>query len=118
MVEQSALKSFIEYDENHHFPLENIPFGTFIGKDKQIHCCTRIGDYIIDLAVIESKGLFNGEHFSALQKKDIFSQPYLNDFMSLGKPYWHEARVTIQNLFKHHEDKTLVQDAMLPHGEV
>jgi len=66
MVEQSAFKSFIEYDGNHPFPLENIPFGTFVTKDKQTHCCTRIGDFVVDLAVLESKGLFNGELFSAL----------------------------------------------------
>jgi len=26
---QAALKSFIPYDENHPFPLENIPFGCY-----------------------------------------------------------------------------------------
>ena len=52
MVESTtALKSSIGYDCNNHYPLENIPFGAFhnpkLNKD---HCCTRIGDKVIDLA--------------------------------------------------------------------
>lgn len=94
------LKSFIPYDANHPFPLENIPFGAFVNPStKETHCCTRIGDYVIDLAVLEQEGLFDGPLFKALERKDIFSHRHLNDFMSLGKDYWHEARVTIQQLF-------------------
>lgn len=53
IFKQSALKSFIKYSSEHHFPLENIPFGTFKNNRNSISCCTRIGDNIIDLAVLE-----------------------------------------------------------------
>ncbi len=57
MVESTnphALKSFLPYDATHHFPLENIPFGTFVNpKLNKVHCCTRIGDYVIDLSELE-----------------------------------------------------------------
>lgn len=94
---ESSSKSFIAYSADHHFPLQNIPFGAFVvpGKENTVHCATRIGDFVIDLAILESKGLFNGEHFSKLGRKDIFAQRYLNDFMELGREFWHEARVTI-----------------------
>jgi fumarylacetoacetase len=93
-MEGSALKSVIEYSPEHHFPLENIPFGAFYVPDSEgtIHCCTRIGDQVIDLAIIEEAGLFKGDLFSKLDRKNVFAQPYLNDFMSLGRDYWKEAR--------------------------
>lgn len=108
------LKSFLDYSADTHFPLQNIPFGTFMvpGSDNVVRCATRIGDYVIDLAVLESKGLFNGEHFSKLPRKNIFAQRYLNNFMELGKEFWHEARVTIQKLFSE-GNKTIQDDAEL-----
>ena len=96
----AALKSAIPYDAQNHFPLENIPFGAFINpQSNQTHVATRIGNTVVDLAVLESNGVFNGPHFSSLTRKDIFSQSGCNDFMDLGKDFWHEARVTIQGFF-------------------
>lgn len=97
---QAALKSNIPYSAENHFPLENIPFGAFVNpQSNETHVCTRIGDKVVDLAVLEKAGVFNGTHFSALARKDIFAQSSCNDFMGLGKEYWHEARVTIQQYF-------------------
>ena len=86
------------YDEHHHFPLENIPFGSFVNPStNQTHCCTRIGDKVIDLAVLENHGLFDGALFTQLRQSNpsVFDKKHLNDFMELGKELWHEARVTI-----------------------
>ena len=95
MVEQAALKSFIPYDSHHPFPLENIPFGVHQTASGERHCVTRIGEFVIDLAVLEKSSLFKGEHFSKLERKDIFSSGTLNAFMELGKPFWTEARHTL-----------------------
>lgn len=73
-MEGSAKQSFIEYTPENHFPLENIPFGAFETDDNKVHCCTRIGDYVVDLAVLEAEGLFDGPLFSKLEKKDIFAE--------------------------------------------
>eukprot|EP00331_Platyophrya_macrostoma_P005179 CAMPEP_0176424892 /NCGR_PEP_ID=MMETSP0127-20121128/11090_1 /TAXON_ID=938130 /ORGANISM="Platyophrya macrostoma, Strain WH" /LENGTH=430 /DNA_ID=CAMNT_0017806001 /DNA_START=31 /DNA_END=1323 /DNA_ORIENTATION=- len=104
MVEKSILKSFIAYAADHPFPIQNIPFGVFIpNKDhlRRPRCGTRIGDFVIDLDALEAKGYFKGERFEALKKdgKSVFNHKTLNYFMSLGKPYWREARTTIQQLF-------------------
>lgn len=96
-MEGSALKSFIDYDSSHHFPLENIPFGTFVNPESgDVHCCTRIGDHVVDLAVLHDLGHFSGDN---LKGNNVFNAKYLNDFMELGKSAWSEARHTIQNLF-------------------
>ena len=37
-------KSWIAYDADSHFPLENIPFGVFVNpKTGKPSCCTRVG---------------------------------------------------------------------------
>lgn len=96
-MESSALKSFVQYDENDHFPLENIPFGVFLNPESlEAHCCTRISDFVVDLAVLHDLGHFSGDN---LKSTNVFKTKYLNDFIDLGKSAWSEARITIQNLF-------------------
>lgn len=96
MVEAAALASSIEYSAESHFPLENIPFGAFVNpKSNQTHVATRIGDSVIDLAVLEAANVFNGPAFTALGRKDIFHQSTLNEFMGLGKEHWSEARKSV-----------------------
>ena len=100
MVEAAttALKSNIEYSPDNHYTLENIPFGIFENGQGEKHVCTRIGDLVIDLAVLFAHGAIHGPHFHKVTK-NVFDQPYINEFMSLGKEAWHEARVSIQKLF-------------------
>jgi len=90
-----ALKSNIPYDQNNHFPLENIPFGCFKAGDK-VHCCTRIGDKVVDLALLFNK--FDGPKFKTLNE-NVFDQENLNKFAALGKDFRLEARETIQKIF-------------------
>jgi fumarylacetoacetase len=54
-----------------------------------------IGDQILDLSVVAKAGLFDGP---LLKDSTCFFEPTLNHFMSLGKPYWNEARQTITHL--------------------
>ena len=48
----------MKWIESKGYSLENIPFGVFISEGEK-HCCTRIGDMVIDLAVLEGKGVFD-----------------------------------------------------------
>jgi len=99
MVESSALKSWISYDEANHFPLENIPFGAFLDpKENKKACCTRIGDKVIDLSVLEHERLFDGPLFTNLDRH-VFCEENLNKFMELGSAYRKEARESLQKIF-------------------
>lgn len=117
-MEGAALKSFISYDENNHFPIENIPFGCYQSKGGKLHCCTRIGDNLIDLALLFP--LFQGPLFKGL-KENVFDQDNLNMFMSQGQDVRKEARETIQGLFadgkKENIDASLLTEALLNAGE-
>ena len=100
MVENTpALKSWIPYDQNNNFPLENIPFGVFTNpKNGKVRCCTRIGDFIIDLSELEHARLFDGPLFVAFNDH-VFCEKTLNKFAALGKTFRIEVRSTLQKIF-------------------
>merc|ERR1712166_1540885 len=86
MVEQnSAMKSWIEYDETTSFPLENIPFGAFFNPtSKKVSCCTRIGDKVIDLAVFEHERMFTGPIFSKMSSHIFCNEGKDNAAVAVG----------------------------------
>lgn len=53
-----------------------------------------IGDKILDLSAIAN--YFDGPLLK--DKQDVFRRDCLNDFMSLGRPAWLEARLKLQDL--------------------
>ncbi len=84
-----GLTSFIKYAPETHFPIQNIPFGVFYPKldhTQKPRCGTRIGDFAVDLAFLEKKGLFNGPLFTKLKEQGItiFDSTSLNKFLELG----------------------------------
>lgn len=92
------LKSFIEVDEDSHFPIQNLPYG--VAKLKtggEPFTCTAIGDYVVDLDKLEAAGLFDGKY---LKGKNVFRESTLNPFMSQGREAWEEARSTLVDLLR------------------
>ncbi len=89
------MKSFLDIEKNSDFPLENIPFGVYLNNGKP-DICTAIGEFIINLNILENSGYFDTCSFAGAKP---FSEPVLNKFMSLGKNARIEARQKIQELF-------------------
>lgn len=88
-----ALTSFLDIAVDSDFSIYNLPYGVFSrSQDGERHVGVAIGDYVLDLAVLEQQGLLNldGNHY--------FDQPTLNDFIASGKNNWTKARQTIQTL--------------------
>jgi fumarylacetoacetase len=112
-----GLKSFIDVHQDSHFPIENLPYGVFKPEvDSEPRPGVAIGDYVLDLSVISSAGLFDG---SNLSDSDCFHQPNLNKFLELGRSAWKEARATIQKLLSSSEpalrdNESLRQKALVP----
>lgn len=49
----------IQVNEGSPFPVENIPFGIFsLKNDSRKRAGTVLGDYVVDLSVLEKNGLF------------------------------------------------------------
>lgn len=103
------LKSFIPVEKTSHFPIQNLPYGAFVTDDGETHLCSAIGDYVIDLFLLDEAGLFDGD---LLNGQFAFQDSTLNYFMSLGKPAWTEARNTLSDLLSI-ENSVLRDDDLL-----
>lgn len=91
-----VLRSFIEVWPDSHFPIQNLPYGVFRPKrGGEGRVGVAIGEYILDLSVIDDAGLLAD---TAAGGKGIFHQSSLNAFMALGKSTWTEVRRRLQQL--------------------
>ncbi|KAL2088990.1 hypothetical protein ACEWY4_015889 [Coilia grayii] len=92
--------SFIKVDDESDFSFHNLPYGVFSTADNPRHRIgVAIGDQVLDVSAI--KYLFDGPALSKHQ--DVFDQPTLNAFMSLGYEAWKEARRYLQKLLSANE---------------
>lgn len=90
------LLSFVEIDKDSHFPIQNLPYGIFKKKSKPsyIGVGVAISDWVLDLSLLEKEG------FLYLEKK-VFQGNSLNDFMTLGRSQWQQARTQISKLLRY-----------------
>tara|TARA_B100000902_G_scaffold399329_1_gene469652 strand:+ start:1214 stop:2476 length:1263 start_codon:yes stop_codon:yes gene_type:complete len=88
-------KSWINYDENSDFPIQNIPFGAFKCPNNLIHMGTIIGETVISLSNLEQLGYFQNSGILP----DTFQSKNLNLFLTQGKSIWREVRDRIAMLF-------------------
>lgn len=111
-------ESWIEVSSESDFSLANIPFGVFRTDQLSPRCCTAIGPFVVDLAVLaENRLLGNGA------PADIFHRNHLNDFIHLGKAATNAIRLRLIELFSqgNHElqdRQDLQQAAFHKHDDV
>src|ERR1044072_4809907 len=91
----APLKSFIEVEPDSHFPIQNLPFGIFKPSDGNARVGVAIGEFVLDLSVLEEGGHFQLPEF---QNRRVFSESALNSFLTLGRPAWRKTREIIQDL--------------------
>ncbi len=117
---ERELHSFIDVAETSHFPIQNLPFGVFSpAGGGAARVGVAIGDWALDLAVLQKRGLLSGKAFAA----DVFARPSLNAFMGYGRAAWQEARRLIQTLLRAdnpilRDDAGLRREAFWPMAEV
>lgn len=110
MTSSFKADSFIDVPVNHPFPLANLPYGVFVPKgSREARIGVAIGDWVVDLACLEAKGLLSDP---IIQKSRPFSEQSLNTFMGLGNEAWTAARTALQHLL-HRDTPTLRDDAYL-----
>lgn len=117
MIESNEpyLSSWIGVDEKNDFPIQNIPFGVFrkIHNGFTNHAATRIGNIVIDLYRIAAKGYFDD---CGIADIEVFNQPSLNAFVSLGKSVVRNVRKRISELFR--TDNPALRDNYVLRNEV
>lgn len=105
------MKSFISYEPDNPFPIQNLPYGVF-SRDSQSdrHIGVAIGDYVLDLTVLEKNGKLDS---------DYFQSGNLNPFMNAGRGEWKRIRSRVQQLLlaetaELRDDSELRENALLP----
>lgn len=103
-----ALRSFIDVAPDCGFPIQNLPYGVFSTRsDSRPRVGVAIGDFVLDLAVLEESGLL-----PRMAAQSVFRQPSLNALMASGGYSWSIVRRHVSQLLRHDNPK-LRDDATL-----
>jgi fumarylacetoacetase len=89
------LESFIDIPRDSHFALENLPFGVFKPPEGAARVGVAIGEFVLDLSVLEELGHFRSAEFQA---EHMFARDSLDKFLEAGRPVWRETRKILQHL--------------------
>lgn len=109
------LRSFIEVDPSSDFPIQNLPYGVFFTPEQpDLRVGVAIGDFVLDLAALETAGLIRFDNASG-----VFAQSSLNAFMALGPKVWTTTRARISELLRNdhpelRDNKELRNRALVP----
>lgn len=118
MTSATPSKSWVT-SANHadsHFPIQNLPFGVFTtASSTEPRVGVAIGDAILDLSVLESRGVLTG-------RGKLFAQPTLNAFMASGRDSWRAVRAQLTELLSEsnatlRDDAALRESALVPQSQ-
>ena len=90
------LESWVEVPEGNDFPIQNLPYGIFKADLKSVRVGVAIGNKVLDLAELNSRGLLSELEIH----QSVFENQYLNDLMALGRPKWRALRQRISELLR------------------
>ncbi|MFY9307451.1 MAG: fumarylacetoacetase [Bacteroidia bacterium] len=107
-----SLKSWIEVQPNSDFPIQNLPFGIFKTQSSTSRVGVAIGDQVIDLLMLNKLGFLSDFKI----EDSVFDNPYLNDFIALGKPFCSTFRQRISNLLN--ENNAELRDNKIARSKV
>ena len=113
-----SLTSWVEVMPGSDFPIQNLPYGVFKPNNRAPRVGVAIGNYILDLHVLQETGYFEGFKLPF----QIFRRPFLNDFMAIGKAKTIRVRERISEILRedNHElrDNKIVRSrALIPMEE-
>ena len=101
------LKSFVDIAPDSHFSLQNLPFGIFRpGRGKSPRPGVAIGDYCLDLQVIEEAGLLSDV---GPGDQRYFQASSLGPFMAAGPVPWKKVRARLQLLLSENSTELSTQ---------
>jgi len=116
---KTMTESFVQGASESLFSIYNLPYGVFQRKDeKNPRIGTAIGNYVLDLAVLEKAGLLISN-----SNQSLFDRDSLNFFASQGQETWSIIRNRIQSLLSidNHElqdNAELLAKALVPQADI
>ncbi|MGI9274022.1 MAG: fumarylacetoacetase [Endozoicomonas sp.] len=102
------------------FPIQNLPFASFrrTGSDEAFRIGVAIGDQVLDLAAVNSKGSFEGQAAEALE---ACTDSTLNRFMSQGVHSWSALRLSLSRALRTGSDtetRSILNQCLIPQSNV
>lgn len=88
------LRSWIDYNLDTDFPIQNIPFGIGKPTGKSPRVVTIIGRKIVDILALYQLGHIKVDGLS----EEVLDRDKLNDFIALGKPVTNATRMALVDL--------------------
>ena len=79
--------------ESSDFSIHNIPFGVVSVGDGPKFPATVIGETVINLSEVESRGMFDGAIMKYVGR--VIFKDNLNEFLHLTRAHWREVRGTL-----------------------
>ncbi len=89
-----TLRSWIDVQPTSDFPIQNLPFGIFKTQSSSPRIGVAIGDQVLDLAILNKLGFLDKFKID----NSVFTNQYLNDFISLGKSTTNTIREHLSHL--------------------
>jgi len=116
------LRCFLLIEPESHFPVQNLPFGVFRPRGGAPRVGVAIGEYVLDLTVVERAGLLDAPSLAG-RSESVFDRSALNAFMTSGRAVWREVRERLSLLLRHDEprlrdDAALRREALVPMRDV
>jgi len=101
--------------EKSDFSIYNLPYGVFSTPTRRPRVGVAIGEQIIDMAALTARGKFHDLKIPL----QVFEQPSLNAFMSLGKPVWKAVRQRLIQWISEENSPLhqLQEECMLPQSD-
>jgi fumarylacetoacetase len=108
------LRSWIEVSSDSPFPIQNLPYGVFSQGSNERHIGVAIGDVVLDLTLLQRKGVLAGTYFQTTS---------LNQFMKQGRAEWKKVRAALQDILstdnpKLRDDASLRQEVLIAQSKV
>jgi len=114
-----ALRSWVPVERGSDFPIQNLPYGTFVRASERARIGVAIGSSILALDAVAEAGLLDGICADA---RGVFGATSLNGLLACGRAAWRATRERISRLLSA-GDQTLqaagiAERAVLPQRSV
>jgi fumarylacetoacetase len=81
-----SIRTWVNVDSKSDFPVQNLPFGVCLVDDEP-RVCTRIGDFVVDISVLNRSGLLGVDYIN-----ELFETDSINNLLALGKDWLRNLR--------------------------
>jgi fumarylacetoacetase len=116
-----GLRSFVPVAPESHFPIQNLPYGSFRRRGDQAWSIgVAIGEFVLDLTALEALGRLS---VPGSQEGRVFASGKLNAFLALGSQAWSAVRGRVSQMLRVEapelrDEASLREKVLVPRADV